>query len=185
MDGKDYDFRNDTGTYQTGRTQPPRHHRGLLAFLIGLVILLSGISTCLSILNLKLYRRLTTEQAVSRVTFFQSQGESLPPEEVHEEVRELQEHLGICGMMIPRVYQRFYKLPMGIYVTQVVGGSEAQSKGIVAGDIITALNGTAIQSGSLHDLFEVCPEEGETVELTLYRADAELTLQLTWGDYEE
>ena len=184
MDGKEFDFRNDTGTYQTGRTQPPRHHSGLIAFLIGLVILLSGISTSLSLLNLKLYRKLTTVQADPQVTFFQSEGATLPTEEVHEEVRELQEHLGISGMVIPHVYQRYYKLPTGIYVTQVADGSEAQEKGIVVGDIITSLNGTAIQTSSLSDLFAVCPAEGDSVELTLYRSGTELTLWLTWGNYD-
>lgn len=184
MDGKEFDFRNDTGTYQTGRTQPPRHHSGLIAFLIGLVILLSGISTALSILNLKLYRKLSSTEVSSRVTFFQSGDASLPTEAVHEEVRELQDHLGISGMVIPHVYQRYYKLPTGIYVTQVTVGSEAQEKGIVVGDIITALNGTAIQRSTLPDLFSDCPETGDTVELTLYRNGTELTLTLTWQDFD-
>ena len=47
MNEKKYDFRNDTDTYQTGRTQPPKRHNNLIAFLIALVILLSGISTAL------------------------------------------------------------------------------------------------------------------------------------------
>ena len=60
MNEKEFDYRNHTGTYQTGRIQPPKHYRGVLAFLIGLVILLSGISTALSIMNLKLYWKLNT-----------------------------------------------------------------------------------------------------------------------------
>ena len=34
MNGKNYDFRNETGTWQTGRTQPPKRYSGLIAFLI-------------------------------------------------------------------------------------------------------------------------------------------------------
>ena len=39
MKEKDFDFRNETGTWQTGRTQPPKRYSGLIAFLIVLVIL--------------------------------------------------------------------------------------------------------------------------------------------------
>ena len=54
MNKKDYDFRNETGTWQTGRTQPPKRYGGLIACLLVLVILLSGISTALRIIYLKL-----------------------------------------------------------------------------------------------------------------------------------
>lgn len=184
MDGKEFDFRNNTGTYQTGPTQPPKHHNGLIAFLIALVILLSGISTALSILNLKLYRRLSTSDGSPPVAFFKSEDTTLPLESVHEEVQELQTHLGISGTVIPHVYQRFYKLPNGIYVTRVSNSSEAQEKGIVAGDIITSINGRTISSALLPDLFTDCPEIGDAVELTLYRAGTELTLTLTWDNYD-
>ena len=76
MNEKDFDFRNYTGTYQTGRTQPPKHYRGVLAFLIGLVILLSGISTALSIMNLKLYWKLNTVEKAPQVSF--SRAEEIP-----------------------------------------------------------------------------------------------------------
>lgn len=171
------DFRNDTGTYQTGRTQPPRHHQGLLAFLLILVILLSGISTALSVLNMKLYRKLSATESSAPVAFSRSEKDPLPTEAVHEEVRALQEHLGISGTMIPVICQRYYKLPNGVYVTQVSNDSEAQQKGILAGDIITAMNGHTIKAPEdLSDGFH----PGDSVELTLYRSGSELTLTLTW-----
>ena len=61
MDAKDYDFHNDTGTWQTGRTQPPKQNSGLITLLLVLVILLCGISTALSIMNFKLYWQLNVQ----------------------------------------------------------------------------------------------------------------------------
>lgn len=184
MNEKDYDFRNDTGTYQTGRTQPPKRYGGLVAFLIGLVILLSGISTALSIMNLKLYWKLNTVETTPQVAFSQAEEEPQPTEAVHEEVRDLQEHLGISGTVIPDVYQRYYKLPKGIYVSRVADRSEAQEKGMVAGDIITELDGSEIRDGLLLDIWAAGKEEGDTVELTIYRAGTEVSLSLIWSDFD-
>ena len=184
MNEKNYDFRNDTGTYQTGRTQPPKRYHNLIAFLIVLVILLSGISTALSIMNLKLYWKLNTVENTPRVAFSRSDEQPAPTEAVHEEVQELQNHLGISGTVIPDVYLRYYKLPKGIYVSQVASGSEAQQKGLVAGDIITALDGHEIQDGLMLDLWVESLQVGDPVDLTLYRSGTELHLQLTWNDHE-
>ena len=184
MNEKEFDFRNHTGTYQTGRTQPPKHYRGVLAFLIGLVILLSGISTALSIMNLKLYWKLNTVQTVPQVSFSRAEDIPQPTEAVHEEVRELQEHLGITGTVIPAVYQRYYKLPNGIYVSRVAKNSEAQEKGLVAGDIITALDGNPIHTVETLDLWASEKEEGDTAELTVFRTGSEITVTLTWNDFD-
>ena len=72
MNNKDYDFRNETGTWQTGRTQPPKRYVGLVSILLVLVILLSGISTALSIMNIKLYRKLSDAQNSAPMTFSRS-----------------------------------------------------------------------------------------------------------------
>ena len=93
----------------------------------------------------------------------------------------MQHHLGISGTVIPDVYLRYYKLPKGIYVSQVASGSEAQEKGLVAGDIITAVNGNPIQADLPLDLWIGDLKAGDLVELTLYRGGSELTMQLTWN----
>lgn len=184
MNDKHYDFRNETGTYQTGRTQPPKHYRGLLAFLIALVILLSGISTALSIMNMKLYWQLNPKESNSSVTFSRSEEVPQATEAVHEEVRQLQTHLGISGTIIPDVYLRYYKLPPGIYVSQVMNHSEAQEKGVVAGDIITALDGHSIRDDLLLDIWAAGLEEGDLVDLTIYRAGSEVSLTLSWSNFD-
>lgn len=184
MNDKHYDFRNETGTYQTGRTQPPKRYTGLIAFLLVLVILLSGISTALSIMNLKLYRKLSVAEQSAPVAFSRSADASQPTEAVHEEVKALQEHLGIVGIIIPEVYQRYYKLPSGIYVSLVADGSEAKEKGIVVGDIITKIGGNPIRDDSLLNLWAEGIKTGDTVPMTLYRSGSEVELTLTWSDYD-
>ena len=184
MNEKDYDFRNDTGTYQTGRTQPPKHYRGLVAFLIVLVILLSGISTALSIMNRRLYFQLNARETTPQVAFSRADDTPQATEAVHEEVRELQYHLGISGTIIPDVYLRYYKLPRGIYVSQVANRSEAQEKGLVAGDIITALDGQAVRADLQLDSWAADKSAGDPVELTIYRAGSEVSMTLSWSTFE-
>ena len=181
MNEKEYDFRNHTGTYQTGRTQPPKHYRGVLAFLIVLVILLSGISTALSIMNRKLYWQLNPPESTPQVAFSRSEDIPEATEAVHEEIRQLQSHLGISGTIIPDVYLRYYQLPRGIYVSQVANGSEAKEKGIVAGDIITKLDGHAVRD-EMVDVWSANLKEGDTVDLTIYRAGSEISVTLRWGN---
>ena len=182
MNEKEFDYRNHTGTYQTGRTQPPKRYRGVLAFLIGLVILLSGISTALSIMNLKLYWKLNSVEPAPKVAFSRAEDVPQPTEAVHEEVRELQEHLGITGTVIPAVYQRYYKLPNGIYVSRVADHSKAQEQGLVAGDIIISLDGFPIHDGKKLDTWAEDKAVGDLVELTLYRAGTTVNVTLAWSE---
>ena len=184
MNEKEFDYRNHTGTYQTGRTQPPKHYQGVLAFLIGLVILLSGISTALSIMNLKLYWKLNTVEPAPKVAFSRAEDVPQPTEAVHEEVRELQEHLGITGTVIPAVYQRYYKLPNGIYVSRVADRSKAQEQGLVAGDIIISLDGFPIHDGKNVDDWAEDKAVGDLVELTLYRAGTTVNVTLVWREFD-
>lgn len=182
MNNKNYDFRNDTGTYQTGRTQPPKRYGGLVTFLLVLVILLSGISTALSIMNLKMYRKLNAVETTPQVAFSRSSDPTQPTEEVLEEVRELQTHLGISGTVIPDVYQRYYKLPSGIYVSRVADSSEAKEKGIIAGDIITEIAGHAVED-DFPDIWAQDLKVGDEIELTLYRSGSEIDMTLTWDNF--
>ena len=180
MSDKNYDFRNETGTYQTGRTQPPKRYGGLVTFLIALVILLSGISTALSIMNLKLYWKLNTVESTPQVAFSRADNTPHPTEAVHEEVRQLQQHLGISGTVIPDVYLRYYELPRGIYVSQVADRSEAKEKGLVAGDIITSLDGHPILDDLQLDLWAEEKHAGDPVDLTVYRSGSEIAITLAW-----
>ena len=118
------------------------------------------------------------------VAFSRSEEVPQATEAVHEEVRQLQSHLGISGTIIPDVYLRYYKLPRGIYVSQVAGNSEAQEKGLVAGDIITSLDGHTVHDNLMLDLWAAGLEEGDPIDLTIYRAGSEFTLTLNWSNFD-
>ena len=48
----------DDGVYGTGCTQPPKSHRAFMGVLLVAVIFLGGIATCMSVLNVRLFREL-------------------------------------------------------------------------------------------------------------------------------
>lgn len=52
--------------YQTGKTQPPKSHGGLIAVLLVLVILLCGIVSVLSLLNIRLFRQISNQPEESQ-----------------------------------------------------------------------------------------------------------------------
>jgi len=46
------------GTYQTGSTRPPKSHKGVITVLLILVILLGGLVSALSVLNVRLFKQI-------------------------------------------------------------------------------------------------------------------------------
>ncbi len=61
----------DRGTYQTGSTQPPKSHGGIIAVLLTAVIFLCGVVTIMTVLNIRLVRELgqITPDGTSPVSF--------------------------------------------------------------------------------------------------------------------
>jgi len=51
----------DPSIYGTGRTQPPKNHGGLIAVLLVVVIFLGGLVSVLGILNVKLFKELSSQ----------------------------------------------------------------------------------------------------------------------------
>ena len=49
------------GIYRTGSTRPPKSHGGIIAVLLVLLILLSGIITILGVVNIRLFRQVNKE----------------------------------------------------------------------------------------------------------------------------
>jgi S1-C subfamily serine protease len=72
-------------------------------------------------------------------------------------------------------------VPYGAYITSVVSGSPAAQAGLQSGDVITAIDGTEIQSDS--GLAEIISQDkpGDTVTLTVQRGNQTLTIKLTLG----
>lgn len=88
-----------------------------------------------------------------------------------------QGYLGIKGSDITEQLSEIYNMPEGIYVTEVTKGSPAEKGKIVAGDIITAINGRDVKT--LEELQEV---------LTYTKAGTKVTItvrELKDGEYAE
>ncbi len=89
--------------------------------------------------------------------------------------------LHIRGEAVSTLDQKYYGLPAGFQVTQVVDGSAAAQAGLLVGDIITALNGVSVESAEdLQNALFGC-RVGQTVTVQIYRhrTGSTITLQIT------
>ncbi len=88
--------------------------------------------------------------------------------------------IGISYDALPLAFRIYYNLPEGVYISAVYDGSDAQAKGVAAGDIIIAVNGTRVTS--IDELNRVKNQftAGDSITLTLYNGgsyrDVEVTL---------
>ena len=76
--------------------------------------------------------------------------------------------------------QYHFGITKGVFVYSVEAGSAAEKAGLRRADVITAMDGKEI--GSYEDLISVKKsyKAGDTVTLTVYRDDAEITVDLTF-----
>ena len=72
--------------------------------------------------------------------------------------------------------------PAGAYVSKVTLGGPAQRAGIVAGDVITKINSTEVNSSLdlTHELFKY--KAGDKVSITLYRSNKTITVTVTLAE---
>lgn len=93
--------------------------------------------------------------------------------------------IGISGENISQQVAFLYGLPQGVYVRYIEPDSGAYFAGIQQGDVITALNGTAVASiselNNLRDNFKA----GDTVTLTVYRHGEVLEIDVVLGEAVE
>ena len=87
--------------------------------------------------------------------------------------------LGIEGESLSLFYQHYYRLPEGLYITNVLSGTDADAKGIERGDILLSVNDTRITtSQELSAALYNC-KVGQTVTVIVYRGGYQYELQLT------
>lgn len=95
-------------------------------------------------------------------------------------------YLGVTLANVTDDVSKMYNMPVGVCVTEVIEGSPAEDAGILAGDVITAVDDTTVETydditGQL-DYYA----SGEKVTLTVMRADngsyEEQKIDVTLGD---
>ncbi len=82
MDKNIHEQQDEWDSYQTGSFPPPKKHGGLIAVLLVAVIFLGGIASAMSILNIRLFRKLhDTNEDASSLFFSQADdpGPAVPP----------------------------------------------------------------------------------------------------------
>jgi len=96
-----------------------------------------------------------------------------------------QAYLGVTVATLDSETAAYYSLPVGPRVESVTTGSCAEKAGIKVGDIIIRFNGVDVENnaGLLSELKKV--QAGDTVNMTLFRAGAELEVSVTLDERPE
>lgn len=175
----------DTGFYQTGDTHPPKSHRGLIALLFVVIIILGSVVGVLGMMNVRLFRQLDTLYAQSTAPMrFDGEGEDgavAEPPVVSGDTAGTP-ILGLSGYMLSSFDQMVYRLPRGFYIVALSDGSDAAAKGILPGDVLLQLNGAAItDADTLKTQVQNC-RVGDTVSLTVFRSGEQYTFSVTVGN---
>lgn len=147
--------------YRTGPTEPRRKHNGLIAFLLILVILLSGLVSMLGIVNIRLFRLLDAKEQNTPLSF--SQQEELSPTQSEDTVL----FAGMAVQEMPAVYQSVHELPPGLYISHVQENSPAGKAGIQAGDVLVSFAGTPVST--LEALQTLLPNAQGGITVTVCR----------------
>lgn len=90
--------------------------------------------------------------------------------------------LGISGETVSSFYQLYYRLPEGLYITEVAEGSDAEVQGIQPGDILLQLGDTRVKGPDDLATLLYGLEVGETVDVIIYRSGRQYSVTLTVGE---
>lgn len=90
--------------------------------------------------------------------------------------------LGITGERLSVFYQRYYRLPAGLYVTAVAEGSSAADVGIVPGDILLSIDGTNIHTQNELDTALYHYAAGDQMDIVIYRSGYTMQATLTLAE---
>ena len=92
--------------------------------------------------------------------------------------------LGIRGEALDSLYQYYYGLPAGVYVTAVEYGSDAHKVGIEEGDLILSVGSTRVTSFDELRSAVLNFQVGDTVEVIVYRKGQQYRVELTLSEYK-
>lgn len=90
--------------------------------------------------------------------------------------------LGITGEALSSFDQLMYRLPQGIYITEVDPDSAAAAKGISPGDVLISLDGVRVTDSDTLNSQLYSHQAGDTVSVVIYRSGKQYALELTIGE---
>ncbi len=82
--------------------------------------------------------------------------------------------IGITVAAVSDIVSEHYKIPGGLYISAVAKGSDAEKQGVKKGDILTAVNGTAVTTTDDVNDIKSSLKVGDTIKLTIWRDDKTL-----------
>jgi 2-alkenal reductase len=89
--------------------------------------------------------------------------------------------LGVKYQQVDQQAAQFYSFPVGAYIQQVEPNSAAAKAGLKQRDIITKVNGTAINDESSLEQIITSHAPGQTVKLTVWRNGKTFTISVKLG----
>ena len=87
--------------------------------------------------------------------------------------------LELQGETLSKFYQHYYRLPAGLFITEVSPGSQAQLNGISAGDILLAVNDARVITSEDLEQALYAYSVGDTVTVLVYSGGQKITVELT------
>lgn len=90
--------------------------------------------------------------------------------------------LGIQGEGLSSFYQYYYRMPAGLYITQIDPNSDAHAKGIAEGDILLSINESRITSQDDLKTALYSMEAGQTVQVVIYRRGNQYQVELVLAE---
>lgn len=91
-------------------------------------------------------------------------------------------YLGITGESISDFYQFYYRLPKGLYITEVSQGSSAEAAGLEVGDILISIDNTYITTSQALETLLYGYIPGDTMQAVIYRSGKQYRVTLTVGE---
>ena len=86
--------------------------------------------------------------------------------------------LGIAGEEISAFDQMYYRIPRGIYITEVEQGTDAAAKGLLPGDILLQVESTRITDLNSLKVLLYSYKAGDEVSVVIYRNGTQQTLKI-------
>jgi len=93
--------------------------------------------------------------------------------------------LGLSGQAISSLEQVYYRIPKGLWITEVDPDSDAAAHGIRPGDVLLRINNRPISDAAGLQSAVLSTAVGELAEVVIYRSGRQITVQILVGEATE
>ena len=164
----------ESGTYRTGSTNPPKKSGCLFAFILIFLIFSIGIVSGLGLINIRLWRNIDVSEPNETVSIVVSDPEE---ESADAQTAKISSNgpLGIQVESVSLLYQMYYDLPSGLFITHIEPGSGPDAADIEIGDILLQVDQTAVTTQEELAAVLSTHSPGDMVTLLIHRDGEQFT----------